>query len=173
LFFELVKRVFNSVNEYVNYWRELILKERNYEIQSFKELIVKTSLKKREKEGLAVSNLKPKKIVAYGKILYRFGREKEIESDIKVGDSVLIYPVEFEKDKSRENIIRKGILGNIESKGLKFFDISLQKPLPIDWTKRKLVVQLFVSEITFKRMLNTIAKIKEGKSVFDINKILR
>jgi len=169
----LAKRVFNSINEYVNYWKELILKERNYEIQSFKELVVKTSLKRREKEGLAVSNLKPKKIIAYGKIVYRFGREKEIESDIKVGDSVLVYPEEFEKDKSRENIIRKGILGSVESKGLKFFDISLQKPLPREWSRKKLVVQLFVSEITFKRMLNTLAKIKEGKSVFDINKILK
>jgi superfamily I DNA and/or RNA helicase len=169
----LPKRVFNSISEYINYWKPLILKERNYEIETFKQLIIKVSLNKREREGLAVSNLKTKKLVGFGKIVYRFGREKEIESEIKVGDSVLVYPLEFEKDKSRENIIKKGILGSVESKGAKFFDISLQKPIPREWNKKKLIVQLYVSEITFKRMLNALSKIKEGKSAFDIGKILR
>jgi hypothetical protein len=169
-----LKLIFNNEIEYYNYWKEVIKKERECEINYFKNLIIKFPLQKREKEGFAVSNLKAKKLSSGLKLIYRFGRDREINADnIKIGDSVIVYPQELEKEKDKGKIFKQGIIGNIENKGNKFLDISFSRKLPKAWNKKRLVVNLYVSEITFKRMLEALEKIKRKESVFNFNLIFR
>jgi len=168
-----VKLIFNNEKEYYNYWKEVVKKERDCEIEIFKNMIMKYSLLKREKERIAVSNLKAKKIASGIKLIYRLGRDKEIDTDIKIGDTVIVYPQELEKGKDRGLIIKQGILGNLEGKGNKFLDVSFNRTLPKSWLKKRLVVNLFASEITFKRMLEALEKIKNKETVFNMNLIFR
>lgn len=168
-----MKLIFNNEKEYYNYWKEVVKKERDCEIEIFKNMIMKYSLSKREKERIAVSNLKAKKIASGIKLIYRFGRDKEIDTDIKIGDTVIVYPQELEKGKDKGLIIKQGILGNLEGKGGKFLDVSFNRTLPKSWLKKRLVVNLFASEITFKRMLEALEKVKNKETVFNMNLIFR
>jgi len=167
-----LKVSFNNEKEYYNFWSKVIKKERECEIKYFKNLIKNVPLKKREKEGFSISNLKAKKIPNSLKLIYRFGRNKEIDTEIKIGDTVIVYFQELENEKDKEKIFKQGIFGVLENKGKKFLDISFNRKLPKSFLKRKLVVSLFISEITFKRMIKSLEKIKEGETVFDFDLIL-
>ena len=168
-----MKLYFNNEKEYYNFWIKIVKKERDCEIEYFKNLMKKVSLKKREKEGFSVSNLKAKKISGSLKLIYRFGRNNEIETEIKVGDSVIVYPQELEDKRDKETIFKQGIVGVLENKGKRFLDISFNKKLPKSFLKKRLVVSLFVSDITFKRMFESLEAIKNEETVFDFNLIFR
>ncbi|KLO22251.1 IGHMBP2 family helicase [Marinitoga sp. 1155] len=115
--------------------------------------------KNREKIGRAINNLKGKFIRKEigGIYLIKFGREEPFKTDISVGDVVLI---------SKGNPLKSDLTGSVTEIGNKYIVVSFSNRPPIWIQKSKNIrVDLYLNEITFKRMQNAILKLhySEGK----------
>lgn len=79
------------MNEYIEKLVKLVQYERDEEIKKMEWEIKYLTGKQREKKGRAILNLEPKVIgEELGTYLIKFGRNTIIETEINVGDEVLI-----------------------------------------------------------------------------------
>ncbi|ABR54798.1 putative DNA helicase [Methanococcus vannielii SB] len=131
---------------YVNKYKELVKRERDYEISFHREEIKKMG-EKREDIGRAILNLKGKILREfYGELIVRYSRkEKFKKTDISVGDIVLI---------SREEPLQSDLLGTVVEIGSNYIDISLES-IP-KWAFVDIRIDLYVNDVTFKRMIKAL-----------------
>jgi predicted DNA helicase len=152
-------KVFKDAKEYARYFSNLIELEREAEKEfHIKEIQLLTG-KEREKRGRAILGLKAvyKGSIVGGYKVYRFGRNDMPENhQIKVGDVVLV---------SRNNPLKEGVEGTVYEKGKRYLDIAFSDP-PADITRGYWRVDLFVNDITFKRMLQALSLFERGLSFF-------
>ncbi|MBA2867986.1 IGHMBP2 family helicase [Methanococcus maripaludis] len=133
---------------YVNKFKELVKKERDHEINFHKEEIKKLGTK-RENVGRAILNLNGKVLREFfGEYIVRYGRsEKFKKTDISVGDIVLI---------SKGNPLQSDLLGTVIEIGSNHVDVSME--IVPKWALNDIRLDLYVNDVTFKRMLNALDK---------------
>ncbi|WP_457640999.1 IGHMBP2 family helicase [Persephonella sp.] len=147
---------FKDRREYVSYWENIVELERYAEKDFHLNEIISLSGKERQKKGRAILNLKAKYI---GEIIgefqvYRFFREDMPDHQINVGDVVLV---------SRKHPLKDGIEGTVLEKGKHFITVVFTQFLP---SGKKWRIDLFVNDITFKRMLGTLEFFEKGYSFY-------
>lgn len=138
--------------EFIRYLKKLIKIERNAEISAMRNEISKISGKEREKRGRAILNLKGKVVgKELGYFLVKFGRDKPFETEIKVGDLVLI---------SKGNPLASNLVGTVVEKGKRFITVALDKIHKWVLTE-KIRIDLYANDITFKRMIENLSNLSE------------
>ncbi len=141
-----------KLGKYLKWLKKLVLKEREAEVELMKNEIKKLSGKEREKLGRAILNLKGKVLKKeFGFTIVKYGREKEIESEIAVGDLVLI---------SRFHPLKSNLVGTVTEKEKRALCVALEK-VP-SWALKNVRIDLFANDITFKRQIENL----ENLSVF-------
>ncbi|HCF38331.1 MAG TPA: IGHMBP2 family helicase, partial [Thermosipho africanus] len=145
------------MKKYIEKLIKLVQLERNEEIKKMEWEIKNLSGFEREKKGRAILNLKPKVIgEELGLYLIKFGRSKIIETEINVGDEVLI-----NKNKGK---VRDDFKGVVVEKGSKFIVVSLDKLLPKSF--KEVRIDLYASDVTYKRQIDNLKNLSEnGKKV--------
>ncbi len=157
-----MKLTFKDKNEYVDYWSFYIELERDAEKEFHLNEIMNLSGKEREKKGRAILNLKASYI---GEIIgdfyvYRFYREDMPDHQINIGDVVLV---------SRKHPLKDGIEGTVFEKGKYFITVVFSQKLP---SGKKWRIDLFVNDITYKRMLGSLEFFEKGYSLYPEDIIL-
>lgn len=116
--------------------------ERNAEISSMMNEIRRLSPEKREHVGRAINNINGKILgKELGFNLVKYGRKKSFESEINVGDLILI---------SRGNPLKSDLTGTVTEKGKRFIIIALEN-VP-QWALKGVRIDLYANDITFRRM---------------------
>ena len=107
----------------------------------------------RERKGRAIDNLSGKFIKKELKLaIAKFQRSQEIETEINVGDMVLI---------SEGNPLEKNISGTVTEKRSRAIFVAFEGIIP-DWAfGDNLRMDLFVNDITFSRMENNLRQLSD------------
>jgi len=141
-----------KLGKHIKWLRRLVEREREAEIEIMKKEIKSLSGKEREKVGRAILGLKGKVIGReFSFKIVKFGREREIETEISVGDLVLI---------SKGNPLRSNLVGVVTEKGKKYLSVALEKTP--SWAFSNVRIDLFANDITFRRQIENLENLKEG-----------
>jgi len=143
-----------TVHNYVEKFKLLIDVERLAEIEAQEEEIKRLSGKERELLGRAVLDLKGTKAgTKFHLHLVRFWREKPIETEIAVGDVVLV---------SRGNPLKSDLLGTVTRITEKTITVAFENRPP-NWVYKKGVrVDLYINDVTFKRMEENLEELRHA-----------
>ncbi|NPA62965.1 MAG: IGHMBP2 family helicase [Methanococci archaeon] len=145
----------NIIDLYVKKFRDLIEIERRCEMDFHKNEIIRLG-KKRENVGRAILNLKGKFLgESLGCTLVRFGRKKPFKTEISPGDVVLI---------SREDPLKSDLYANVISVGKNFIDVAFDEDVPKWVYKDRVRIDLYVNDITFKRMKEALREFAKRKN---------
>ena len=143
---------FNSFDDYKTHFLKLIELERKAEKEFHLEEIRHLTAKQRQSRGRALLNLKGKLIGRFlDYLIYRFSAKEEKEHQIKVGDIVLISkgePLKFSQEAT------------VSAAAKKYIDVMVKQKL---FKSKHYRIDLFVSDITFKRMKNAILNIENSE----------
>jgi predicted DNA helicase len=141
-----------KLGKYIKWLKRLVERERGAEIEIMKKEIRTLSGKERENLGRAVLGLKGKVVGReFSFKIVKYGREKEIDTEISVGDLVLI---------SRGNPLRSNLVGVVTEKGKRYLSVALEKTP--DWAFLNVRIDLFANDITFKRQIENLENLKES-----------
>jgi len=141
-----------KLGKHIKWLKRLVEREREAEIEIMKKEIKSLSGKEREKVGRAILGLKGKVIGReFSFKIVKFGREKEIETEISVGDLVLI---------SRGNPLRSNLVGVVTEKGKRYLSVALEKTP--SWMFSNVRIDLFANDITFRRQIENLENLKES-----------
>ncbi len=144
----------------MNYFEKLkwaVNLEREEEKKAAIDEIRRLSGEKREKLGRAVLNMRG----SYqgrdlgGFYVVKFGRSKPIDTEIDVGDVVLI---------SKGNPLRSDLTGTVVSKTSRSISVALNDPPPKWVLSRWVRIDLFFNDITFKRMERAIEIVESSEN---------
>ncbi len=147
-----MKLTFESFDEYKNYFLNLIEFERKAEKEFHLDEIKHLTGKQRQTRGRALINTKGKllgKFLDY--LIYRFSYQEEREHQIKVGDIILISkgePLQFSQEATVSGV------------GKKYIEVMIKEKL---FKSKKYRIDLYLSDITFKRMKNAINNIENSE----------
>ena len=156
----MIKYKFKDENEYYEYFSELIEKERIAEKEFHLEEIKRLSGTERQKRGRAVLGLRMRYVGEFLDFkIYRFNRNNVPDHQIKVGDIVLI---------SKGEPLKLSQEATVSAVGKNFIEVYSKEPI---FRSKLYRLDLYVNDITFKRMLKALEIVKEKKSRFD-NEIL-
>ena len=148
----MYKLKFNDTKEYKNYYSELIEKERKAEKEFHLNEIKRLSAVERQKRGRALLGLRMKYIGEFLDFkIYRFNRNNMPEHQIKVGDIVLISkgePLKFNQEAT------------VSAVGRNFIEVYSKEPI---FRSKLYRLDLFVNDITFKRMLKALDEVENRK----------
>ena len=110
------------MKKYIKRLIRLVNYERDAEIDLMTHEISTMSGKKREELGRAINKVKGKIIgKELGLQIVQFGRSERIETEISVGDMVLI---------STDNPLKSDLTGTVTEKGARFIKIAFDKKIP-------------------------------------------
>jgi predicted DNA helicase len=141
-----------DIQDYILKLKKLIELEREAEIEAVKSEIRRLSGEKREKLGRAILNLNGKIVgQEFGYRLVRYGRRKEFETEIGVGDLVLI---------SRGDPLKSDLMATVVEKGKRYITVAVES-IPA-WALKNVRIDLYVNEITFRRMLENLDSLTEN-----------
>ena len=122
----------------------LINYERDAEIDLMTREISTMSGQKREELGRAINKVKGKSLgKELGMQIVQFGRSETIDTEISVGDMVLV---------STDNPLRSDLTGTVTEKGARFIKVAFDKRVPKWAIKKKTRLDLYANDITFRRM---------------------
>lgn len=139
-------RIKRKIKNYVRKLIRLVEMEREAEIEAMRAEMARLSAREREKVGRAINNLNGKILGReLGFTLVRYGRRKEIETEIKVGDLVLI---------SKGNPLYSDLVGTVAEKGNRFITVALED-VP-KWALKNVRIDLYANDITFRRMIDNL-----------------
>lgn len=143
-----------TVHQFVKKLIKLVELERNAEISAMLDEIKRLSGEEREKKGRAILGLTGKFVgEELGYFLVRFGRRKEIDTEIGVGDLVLI---------SKGTPLKSDYTGTVVEKGTRFITVAVDRLPP--WKLKNVRIDLFASDITFRRQIENLMGLSpEGK----------
>ncbi|WP_051428149.1 MULTISPECIES: IGHMBP2 family helicase [unclassified Lebetimonas] len=143
---------FENIEEYKKYFSELIEKERKAEKEFYLNEIKKLTPQERQKKGRALLGLKMKYIGEFLDFkIYMFNRNNMPEHQIKVGDIVLVSrgePLKFSKEAT------------VSSVGKNFIEVYSKEAI---FRSKLYRLDLYVNDITFKRMIKALDEMKNGK----------
>ncbi len=143
--------------DYFDHLKELVNIERQYEIKQHVSEIKKLSGKKREEKGRAILNLTGKflEIGLNNRFIFVFKRKKKIETEIKVGDIVLV---------SKEKVDLNNPLGTVIELGKKYIKVAFDKRPPKFLKGKNIRIDLYLNDITFKRQIEALEQAKKSQS---------
>lgn len=148
---------FASVEEYRNYFKELIEEERRAEKEFHLNEIKRLSGEERQKRGRAILGLKMRYVGEFLDYkIYRFNRNNMPEHQIKVGDIVLI---------SRGDPLKFNQEATVSGVGRNFIEVMSKEPI---FRSKLYRLDLFVNDITFKRMEEALEKLEESRFPVEI-----
>ena len=139
---------------------KLINYERDAEIDLMTREISTMSAKKREELGRAINKVKGKRMgKELGFEIVQYGRPEIIDTEISVGDMVLI---------STNDPLRSDLTGTVTEKGARFIKIAFDKRIPKWALKKKVRIDLYANDITFKRMEDNLKHLSlKGKNALE------
>jgi predicted DNA helicase len=141
-----------KLGKQIKWLKRLVERERKAEIEIMKKEIKNLSGKERERVGRAILGLKGKVVGReFSFKIVKYGREKEFETEISVGDLVLI---------SRGNPLRSNLVGVVTEKGKRYLSVALEKTP--SWAFSNVRIDLFVNDITFRRQIENLENLKES-----------
>ena len=149
------------IDSYIKDLLSLINRERDYEREAMLKEIRDLTADEREKKGIAVNNLSGKFIKkALNKHIVKFTRLKDIKTEIKVGDLVII---------SKDNPLRSELTGTVIEKKLKSISVAFDRKIPDAVFNSEIRMDLSVNDVTFARMENNLKNLNEqGKFVIKL-----
>ncbi|WP_461866224.1 IGHMBP2 family helicase [Thermococcus sp.] len=141
-----------NLQRYINHLKELVELERKAEIEAMREEMKKLSGREREKVGRAILGLNGKVVgEEFGFRLVKYGREREIKTEIGVGDLVVI---------SRGNPLVSDLIGTVTEKGKRYLVVALET-VP-RWALKNVRLDLYANDVTFKRQIENLDKLSES-----------
>lgn len=148
------------MKEYIKQLIKFVNSERDAEIQLMLNEIKKLSPKKREDLGRAINKVKGKNLGReLGFNIVQFGRKKTIDTEINVGDIVLV---------SIGNPLKSDLTGTVTEKGNRFIKIAFDNNLPKWALKKEVRLDLYANDVTFRRMEENLANLSiKGKDALE------
>ena len=149
-----------KLKKYIKNLIKLINYERDAEIELMTREISTMSGKKREQLGRAINKVKGKNLgKELGLQIVQFGRPEVIDTEISVGDMVLI---------STGNPLRSDLTGTVTEKGARFIKVAFEKRVPRWAIKKKVRIDLYANDITFRRMEDNLRHLSlKGKNALE------
>ncbi|WP_457680850.1 IGHMBP2 family helicase [Thermovibrio sp.] len=148
------EREIREIHNYVEKFKYLIDLERLAEIEFQEDEIRRLSGKERELLGRAILDLKGTKAgTKFHLHLVRFWREKPIETEISTGDVVLV---------SKGNPLKSDLLGTVVKITEKTITVAFDNRPPSWVYKRGVRIDLYVNDITFKRMEENLEELRHA-----------
>ncbi len=134
------------LRDFIDRLKELVEIEREAQIEAMLREIRCLSGEERELRGRAILNLNGKVVgEEFGYKLVKFGRRRKIETNINVGDLVLI---------SRGNPLKSDLVGVVAEKGNRYIVVALES-VP-SWALKDVRIDLYANDITFRRWLENL-----------------
>jgi len=141
-----------KLSKFIARLKVLIEMERKAEIEAMRAEMKRLSGREREKVGRAVLGLNGKIIgEELGYFLVRYGRDREIKTEISVGDLVVI---------SKRDPLKSDLVGTVVEKGKRFITVALET-VP-EWALKGVRIDLYANDITFKRWLENLENLRES-----------
>ncbi|WP_297073019.1 IGHMBP2 family helicase [Thermococcus sp.] len=138
--------------KFISHLKVLIEMERKAEIDTMRAEMKRLSGREREKVGRAILNLNGKVVgEELGYFLVKYGRDREIKTEISVGDLVVI---------SKRNPLESDLVGTMVEKGKRFLTVALET-VP-EWALKGVRIDLYANDITFKRWLENLDNLRES-----------
>ncbi len=149
-----------KMKKYIKNLIRLINFERDAEIDLMTYEISTMSGQKREELGRAINKVKGKSLgKELGMQIVQFGRSEVIETEISVGDMVLV---------STDNPLRSDLTGTVTEKGARFIKVAFDKRVPKWAIKKKVRIDLYANDITFRRMEGNLNHLSlKGKNALE------
>jgi len=161
----LKKIQFQSLESYVAYFRRLVKLEREAEKNFHLKEIKNLTGHEREKVGRAILKLsaRPAGELIGGYKLIKFYRRDMPDHQISVGDVVLL---------SKKSPLKDGIEGTVYEKGQNYITVAFDREFPFKKAKGSFRIDLYINDITFRRMLDTLTLIENRVSKFPLEVLL-
>ena len=149
-----------KLKKYIKKLIRLIEYEREAEIDLMVSEIEHMSGQKREELGRAINKVKGKYIgKELGLQIVQFGRSEKIDTEISVGDMVLV---------STDNPLRSDLTGTVTEKGGKYIKVAFDKRIPKWAVKKKVRLDLYANDVTFRRMEDNLKNLSlKGKNALE------
>ncbi len=149
-----------KMKKYIKNLITLINYERDAEIDLMTREISTMSGQKREELGRAINKVKGKSLgKELGMQIVQFGRSEVIETEISVGDMILV---------STDNPLRSDLTGTVTEKGARFIKVAFDKRVPKWAIKKKVRLDLYANDITFRRMEDNLNHLSlKGKNALE------
>ena len=149
-----------KMKKYIKNLIRLINFERDAEIELMTYEISTMSGQKREELGRAINKVKGKSLgKELGLQIVQFGRSEVIDTEIGVGDMVLV---------STDNPLRSDLTGTVTEKGARFIKVAFDKRVPKWAIKKKVRLDLYANDITFRRMEDNLNHLSlKGKNALE------
>ena len=149
-----------KLQKYIKNLIRLINYERDAEIDLMTREISSMSGKKREELGRCINKVKGKNLgKELGYQIVQFGRYETIDTEISVGDMVLI---------STDNPLKSDLTGTVTERGARFIKVAFDKRVPRWALKKKVRIDLYANDITFKRMEDNLNHLSlKGKNALE------
>ena len=146
------------LTKFITRLKELVELERRAEIEAMRREMRRLSGREREKLGRAILGLNGKVVgEELGYFLVRYGRDREIKTEISVGDLVVI---------SKRDPLKSDLVGTVVEKGKRFITVALET-VP-EWALRGVRIDLYANDITFKRWIENLNNLREsGKKALE------
>jgi predicted DNA helicase len=134
------------LKNFIDRLKKLVEIERKAQIEAMLNEIKNLSGEERERRGRAILNLNGKVVgEEFGYKLVKFGRRRKIETNINVGDLVLI---------SRGNPLKSDLVGVVAEKGNRYIVVALEN-VP-SWALKDVRIDLYANDVTFRRWLENL-----------------
>ena len=148
-----MKKYIKNLIRLINYERDAEIELMTYEISTM-------SGQKREELGRAINKVKGKRLgKELGLEIVQYGRSEKIETEIGVGDMVLI---------STDNPLRSDLTGTVTEKGARFIKVAFDKRIPKWALKKKVRLDLYANDVTFRRMEDNLKHLSlKGKNALE------
>ncbi|ASJ06403.1 IGHMBP2 family helicase [Thermococcus pacificus] len=141
-----------TLMKFVSRLKELVELERKAEIEAMRLEMKRLSGREREKVGRAILGLNGKIVgEELGYFLVRYGRDREIKTEISVGDLVVI---------SKRDPLKSDLVGTVVEKGKRFITVALET-VP-EWALKGVRVDLYANDITFKRWIENLDNLRDS-----------
>jgi len=141
-----------KIKEFIERLKELIEVERRAQVEATMNEIRSLSGEERERRGRAILSLKGKVVgEEFGYKLVKYGRKRKIETNINVGDLVLI---------SKGNPLKSDLIGVVAEKGSRYIVVALEN-VP-SWALDNVRIDLYANDITFRRWLENLERLESG-----------
>ncbi|NJE77270.1 IGHMBP2 family helicase [Thermococcus sp. ES12] len=141
-----------TLTEFISHLKVLIEMERKAEIEAMRAEMRRLSGREREKVGRAILGLNGKVVgEELGYFLVKYGREREIKTEISVGDLVVV---------SKRDPLKSDLIGTVVEKGKRFITVALET-VP-EWALKGVRLDLYANDITFKRWLENLDSLRDS-----------
>lgn len=147
------------MKKYIKKLKSLVDEERKAEMELMISEIKRLSPGKREQLGRAINKVKGKNLgKELGFNIIQYGRREPIDTEISVGDIVLI---------SVGNPLKSDLTGTVTEKGGRFIKVAIEN-VPRWALKKHVRIDLYANDVTFRRMEENLSNLSlKGKDALE------